>query len=251
VTSRIEDGRSHQQKRKARDRGKLRSFLNGIFSTKVRILAAGFAGIVAIAGTIIGILNATGVINGPSPSPSVVNQYYGTLATPPDSGPSEPPANSDCAAHDMGKVGQGQVYVTLTGKLSSNACWSQYLAPVIPGSTARFLISYRNLSHLVQQKVVLRVILPAGFLLVPNSTWLYDGSYPKGIEDTSNNLAEGGLIIGSYYPAATAYVTFSVAVPFGNKMSCGWNDFHPTAIAQPDGMAEFYNRAGLEVAKQC
>lgn len=253
MISSVEDAPSPRQRRKPKAKGKLRSIWNWIFSTKVRILATGVVGSATIVGTVFVILDNT------SPSPAVVNnidnstvnQYYGTLATPPDSGPSEPPPNSDCATQEIGKVGQGQVYVTLTEKLSLNDCWSQYLAPVIPGSTLRFLISYRNLTHLVQRNVVVRVILPAKVQLVPNSTRLYDGSYPKGFYVASNDLSEGGLIIGSYDSGATAYVTFSLAVPVGDNVSCGWTDFQPTAIAQPNGMAEFYNRGGLEVVKQC
>lgn len=235
--------------------------MNGIFSTRARILAAGFAGLVATAAAIFGILETVGVFDDASPHTSVVNninnstvnQYYGTLAGSPDSGPSEPPANSYCGAPlEMGKIGQGYVFVTLTEKLSLSTCWSQYLAPVIPGSIVRFLISYRNLTHLIQRNVVVRVNLPAGFQLVPNSTRIYDpDSGSKGIEDTSNNLAGGGIIIGNYASGAWAYITFSLAVPFDSKMSCGWNDFHPVGIIQPERMAQFYNIADLEVARQC
>jgi hypothetical protein len=233
--------------------------LNWIFSTKARTFGAGIVGFVTTAAAAVGILYSVGVFDNSAPRSSIINnidnrtinQYYGSLATPPDSGPSQPASNSNCTARGMGTIGQGEVYVTLTEKFSLSSCWSQYLAPVIPGSTVRLLISYRNLSHFVQRNVVVRVELPAGFQVMPNTTSLYNSNYPKGLYVTDNDLSEGGDEIGSYYPGAAAYVTFYLAVPFGDNVSCGWTDFQPTVIAQPNGMAEFSNRAELEVARQC
>ena len=151
----------------------------------------------------------------------------------------------------MGAVGHGKLYADLAAKLSSNSCWSEYLAPVIPGSRVDFLISYRNLLHAVEKNVVVRVILPKGFQLVRNTTRVYLGSVPKGIKDTSNNLAEGGLIIGSFDSGVGAYLTFYATVPSSIKVSCGWNDLRPMVIVQPEGVPYSYNTADLEVARQC
>jgi uncharacterized repeat protein (TIGR01451 family) len=230
-----------------------------IFSTTARILGASFVGAVTVGGTVVAMLAAVGAFGAtPSTPPvtnnfsdSTVNQYYGSLATPPASGPSEPPPTSNCASQGMGTFGYGQVYVGLTAKLSSNDCWSEYLAPVIPGSTVKFLITYRNLTRVVEKNVQVFVILPKGFQLVPNQTYIYNGSWPKGFQDTSNDLDEGGLIIGTYASRAVAYVTFYATVPFGIKMSCGWNDFRPMAFVRPEEMSEYYDTADLRVARQC
>lgn len=245
--------------RRSKPRGRIRRRWDWIFSTKARILGACFVSAVTVGGTVVGMLAAVGTFDTiPSTPPvtnnfsdSTVNQYYGSLATPPASGPSEPPPTSNCASQGMGTFGYGQVYVGLTAKLSSNDCWSEYLAPVTPGSTVKFLITYRNLTPAVEKNIQVFVILPKGFQLVPNQTYIYNGSWPKGFQDTSNDLDEGGLIIGSYAPRAVAYVAFYAAVPFGIKMSCGWNDFRPMAFVRPEGLPEYYDTADLRVARQC
>ena len=259
MASRVRDAPLRRRKHGLKAKGKLKKFFNWIISTKVRILIAGGAGFVTAAGTVFGILATVGVFDGHPSSPSVtnnftnstVNQYYGTLPTPSGFGPSEPPPNSDCGSQGMGKIGEGNVYISLAGKLSPKDCWSEYLAPVVPGSTARFLVGYRDLSHSIQRNVVVRVILPKGYQLEPNSTEFYDGSNPKGLKVANTDLADGGLIIGSYYPGAGAYITFSLAIPFGNNMACGYNDFRPAATVQPNGMNYFYNTVDLRVANDC
>lgn len=239
-------------------RSNLRSIIEKILSTRARTAGAAIAGTVGIVGTIFGIFNAGGASETPTSASSVTNNttnntYNGPSSAPQGSGPSGPPSNSDCAGRGNDKIGHGtsEVYITLTEKKSPNECWSEYLAPIIPGSTVRFLISYGDASHQIQRNVVVRIILPTGFELIPNTTRLYNTNHPKGIFDTQNDIAKGGVEIGSYYSGAWAYVTFSLAVPFGDGMSCGWNEIRPTVIIQPTKKSAFYNKSILEVAKKC
>ena len=93
--------------------------------------------------------------------------------------------------------------------------------------------------------------MPPKMWLVPNSTYIVNSTYPKGKSDSSNNIINGGLIIGNYGSGANAYVTFSAVVASAGDLACGWNDFRGVGVVHPAGMGEYYNTADLEVGKTC
>ena len=112
------------------------------------------------------------------------------------------------------------IYVTLEEEsLQSRDCYTQTLAPVQPGSTLKYLISYRNISTKVQKRVAIGVNLAPGLLLISDSTMVANASYPHGISVGTNHIASGGIVIGNYGANANAYISFKVGVP-ANFGSC-------------------------------
>jgi len=88
-------------------------------------------------------------------------------------------------------------------------------------------------------------------LLIPNSTRLYNSANPKGVVYKSNNIADGGIVIGNYNPSAGAYVTLRVGLPDAFDLACGTNDIRSVAVAQPKGLTSFYNTAEVELLRDC
>lgn len=101
-------------------------------------------------------------------------------------------------------------------------CWTQILSPVNPGTTVTYLMTYVNRTKRVQYHVAVKALLPSGVLLVPNTTSIFNTSFPNGTPDSSNYITQGGIIIGSYDPGATAYVRFAAGLPGPLAVRCGW-----------------------------
>lgn len=133
----------------------------------------------------------------------------------------------------------------------SEPCWTQVLAPVVPGATIHYLITYKNTSASWQRDVGVGVNLAPGVNLVPNSTWIYNLTTPKGDEDSSNRIALGGISIGSYGPGEGAYVRFAVDLPLSGAMGCGLNDYRSVGVVQPAGFDQVYNTVIVDVNKGC
>lgn len=182
---------------------------------------------------------------------STVNQYFegGPRLEPSNS--SKSGSSSSCTATTPKQGGAATVFVRIEAKAQDTPCWTQYLAPVSPGATIRYLITYQNISQSVQHDVVLRVSLSPKITLVPNSTSFANSNYPKGKLATSNDIINGGLIIGNYGPGANAFLVLTVAIPFAQDLACDWNDFRVVGVVHPRDMNEFYNTVDLEVGKAC
>lgn len=123
-----------------------------------------------------------------------------------------------------------------------------------PGDVLRYRISYTNTGNTMQKNVVIRDNLPKGMTLVPNTTRLTNDTKPApGALVASNDVVNGGLIIGNYAPstAPLAYVTFEVQVPAAEALKCGNNEFINVGVVRPEGMNEYYNTANVEVNKTC
>lgn len=187
---------------------------------------------------------SSGVVN--RISNSTVNQYY-------SGGPAEEGAGggSTACSEPKSTIGSGTLVVRIEQKAQGTPCWTSELSPVPPGSTIRYLVTYENISHSGQDNVFIHVTLPPRMSLIPNSTYLYNSNYPKGLLVQNNDIADGGEIIGGYAPGGGAYIVFSVAIPFSSDLTCGWNAFQAVALAQPRGIADFYGTAGSQVDKTC
>lgn len=120
-----------------------------------------------------------------------------------------------------------------------------------PGDTLQYLITYQNTGNTTQSNVVIRDALPAGFKLVPNTTKLITASNPNGTIVNSNNLDNGGIVIGTYTPGAGAYVQFEVTTPAESALACGVNSFRNIGVAHPANMNEFYNTADTSITRNC
>jgi len=120
-----------------------------------------------------------------------------------------------------------------------------------PGDTLKYLITYQNTGNTTQNDVVIRDSLPAHMKLVPGSTKFANATYPQGKAATSDDVVNGGIIIGNYAPGANAYVTFEVKIDEAAKLACGENEFRNVGVARPKGMNEYYNTAITKVNREC
>jgi uncharacterized repeat protein (TIGR01451 family) len=139
----------------------------------------------------------------------------------------------------------------MDAKATGNSCWIQQVTPPSSDVVVRFLLTYENVSHSVQRNVVISTIIPPGMTLIPDSTFIYDTNFPAGTPDRSNNIGQGGIIIGSYYPAAFAYVAFSLEVPSSEVLTCGINYLPVTGQVQPSDQGIYRNTAIVVAARAC
>jgi uncharacterized repeat protein (TIGR01451 family) len=115
----------------------------------------------------------------------------------------------------------------------------------------RYKIEYTNAGNTPQNKVVIRDSLPVKMSLVPDTTVLYNSHNPTGVKVKSNNIINGGLIIGDYLPGGNAVVTFEVDMPKADALQCGSTTFTNVGVARPEGMSEYYNVAKTTTNKKC
>lgn len=134
----------------------------------------------------------------------------------------------------------------------SDGCFKARVATLEAGSTRTLGIRYQNGSDALQEDVVVRVSLPPTMQLVPNSTDYLNGSTDGEWEQVdSNNLADGGVVLGSYEPGGALYVRFDVTVPFESDLECGTHDFRVVGVVQPDGLDEHYNTTQIALVRNC
>lgn len=121
-----------------------------------------------------------------------------------------------------------------------------------PGDTLEYRIAYQNTGNTVQNKVVIRDSLPTGLTLVPGTTQLANaangGQY---VTYNSDNITNGGIVIGNYGAGANAYIKFQVKIPSANALSCGVTEYRNVGVVHPEGMNEYFNTALTTVNKEC
>lgn len=120
-----------------------------------------------------------------------------------------------------------------------------------PGDTLKYLITYQNTGNTVQNNVIIRDSLPPHMTLVPGTTYLANATYPSGKLVNSDDVVNGGIIIGNYGAGANAYVTFEVKIDAASSLACGANEFRNVGVAHPSGMNEYYNTAITMVNRSC
>jgi len=120
-----------------------------------------------------------------------------------------------------------------------------------PGDTLKYRITYQNIGNTKENSVIIRDSLPPKMTLVPGTTMLYNSTNPSGVKITSDNITNGGIVIGNYNPGAGAYVTFEVKVPAESALACGATEFRNVGVAKPENISEYYNTAITKVAKTC
>lgn len=120
-----------------------------------------------------------------------------------------------------------------------------------PGDTLQYRITYQNMGNTTHNNVVIRDNLPPKMQYVPGTTYLYNTTNPGGVKYNSDNITNGGIVIGNYTPGANAHVTFEVKVPTEDQLACGPTLFTNVGVVRPEGMNEFYNTADTTVTKVC
>lgn len=133
-----------------------------------------------------------------------------------------------------------------------DGCYRQVVASARPGETFTLGLRYQNGSAELQREVVLRVNLPPGFTLVPNSTEFKNSNTDNAYAlAQSNNLAGGGVIIGDHAPGGATYLRFRIVTPFEGDLECGLTEFRTVGVVRPADMNEHYNTAILSVVRSC
>jgi uncharacterized repeat protein (TIGR01451 family) len=120
-----------------------------------------------------------------------------------------------------------------------------------PGDTMDYRITYQNIGNTTENNVGIGDNLPPGMKLVNGTTKIYTTTYPNGVLDTSNNIANGGINIGNFGPGSGAYVTFQATLPTASQLSCGLTEFRNIGVAQAQGMDQYYNTAITDVTNNC
>lgn len=203
---------------------------------------AALAAVVAVGAGAAGIFTAT---NSGSNKTFVVNN----IVVPVPSNPASCPSAEEPGL-EVGRPSTAVVW--LRQKSLTSQCWESRLGAQGPGTVVRFLLGYRNVSDRQQDSVVVRVSLPPHSTLVPESTSVFTSTVPGGSPDTSDNLANGGLDIGSYAIGAGAYVTFALSFPGADNLACGITTDRLVGVVKPQGLTEFYNTSEVQsVKKKC
>lgn len=120
-----------------------------------------------------------------------------------------------------------------------------------PGDTLKYMITYQNIGNTPQNSVVIRDSLPPKMVLVPNSTILTNSTNPTGVLYNSDNITNGGIVIGNYAPGAGAFIVFEVKVPDVSALACNANVFNNVGVAQPSGLSAYFATANTTVNKPC
>ena len=131
------------------------------------------------------------------------------------------------------------------------SCWLQTIPSLLPGSSVDLQIGYGNGSSTKHKDVVVRVNLPPGVVVRPNSTYLANSNNLTGRLVTSNNIATTGIVIGSYGPGAAGYVKVTLSMPFESDLACGHTEIKTVVVVRPESMNEFYNTVVAGLDKRC
>ncbi|XVU22344.1 hypothetical protein ACQPZJ_34435 [Actinoplanes sp. CA-054009] len=99
--------------------------------------------------------------------------------------------------------------------------WSDELT-LTPHDSFEIIAGYANLGAAREDDVVVSVALPGDFTYLPGSSLLYSSKTPDGGR-ISDHIVDRGVNIGSYAPAANAYVKFTVMAAAPEKFYCGPN----------------------------
>ena len=115
----------------------------------------------------------------------------------------------------------------------------------------KYLIGYQNTGSVTQNKVVVRDSLPAHLSIVPGTTSIINTTNSSGATISSDNIANGGVDIGSYAAGANAYITFQAKVDSVDKLACGNSALRDTAGVQPENVSEHFASAATMVTRDC
>jgi hypothetical protein len=112
-----------------------------------------------------------------------------------------------------------------------DASWKPTVA-VRPGARIEVQMQVPNESGETIRDLVVGWILPYGANLVPGTTRVANSTWPEGILSKSDNIASGGIEIGSYGANANVYVLAEIEIS-DSAFPCGSSPLWLDAVAQP------------------
>ncbi len=96
-------------------------------------------------------------------------------------------------------------------RLAGDSKWRDYVEASL-GDVIEVQIEYQNTGKTTHSNVMMRSVLPANLVYVPETTLLYNGSLSEGVSPDPDSLTTNGINIGNYEPQANAFVRFSAKV---------------------------------------
>lgn len=131
-------------------------------------------------------------------------------------------------------------------------CFDQVLEePVAAGDRVTMMILYRNRLD-VDQRSVVGANLSDYVRYVEGSTTVYNADNPNGVKLDSDNVATGGIQIGTYAPGTNAIVTFDLDVDQNKAFSkCGDYGLTQVGVVQPKDSNIVYNTTKMAVNIPC
>lgn len=93
------------------------------------------------------------------------------------------------------------------------------------GQKVEYRVGYDNISQVIQNKVIVKDLLPKGVSYDKGTTFLKNASNPTGDGmKYSDGVAESGINIGNYGANSNAFVKFTATLPTNDKLEiCGTN----------------------------
>jgi hypothetical protein len=121
---------------------------------------------------------------------------------------------------------------------------------VRPNQQAKILLSYANTSTAAQRGVKVRVQLPRGSRVVPETTSLRNALHPTGWAVNPTLLIHQGKGFGDYAPQTNGYVTLTLQAP-GTGLTCGRNIISVRGIITVPHVGTAMSTARLDVVRYC
>lgn len=145
-----------------------------------------------------------------------------------------------------------QKSVRLEGQTSAD--WKETVKQEA-GKNVEWRLEFKNNGSTQLKDVKIVDEVPAGLVVVPGSVKLYNTSNPSGYAYPDSAIQANGrqvnVNIGTYNPAAGAFVTFKTTVPVEKELKCGVNKYLNLAYATPEGTGTVSDGADVTVERKC
>jgi uncharacterized repeat protein (TIGR01451 family) len=162
----------------------------------------------------------------------------------------KPCFNFDATVTILARVRVPAVKIVKQSRVKGTTAWTTNNT-ANAGDTLEYLITYENIGNTTQNNVIVGDNLPANMTLENGTTYLSNATNPTPVLYNSDNIASGGINIGSYVPGGDAFVKFDAKIATADKLVCGANEFRNVGVVRPEGMNEYYNTAITTVNKNC
>ncbi len=156
----------------------------------------------------------------------------------------QPCFNFESTVTVMARVKANGVSITKQVRKVGDSAWVTQMN-ANPGDTIQYMITFKNEGNTVLNNVIVGDNLPPHETYVAGTTMLKNGNNPSGVKIANDNIANGGINVGSYNPGAVGYVMFNVKIDANIDNGC--HNLQNVGIVRPEGMNEFFNTATVKV----
>ena len=107
---------------------------------------------------------------------------------------------------------------------SSTGCFTSAGISALEGQDFSGFLEWRNLGDQQQDNVSVKMLLPDGVTLVPNTSVLVTSKTPTGASISDDLVTSTGVNLGSYAPGGNFIVQFTLHFSAPATMTCGKNE---------------------------